>query len=154
MNLKFPFASEDERKMFSSFLSELAEESSGMKQALERIMLALFLGEATTFYFHPRRGVSYSLRAGLKGELATNRPYYAIVDIIRDSGGEPWLSVCFYADTVSDPQDFGNLIPNGLLGEDGYCFDVDPDDDNLLSYIEARINEAYQACISMPRPSA
>ena len=56
--------------------------------------------------------------------------------------GERFLSVCFYADTITDPEERGDLIPGGLLSKDGYCFDVDSDDDDIVSYVEARIYEA------------
>ncbi len=56
------------------------------------------------------------------------------MDIVEDIEGR-WLSVCFYADTVADPDEKGNLVPKGLLGEDGYCFDVDGADLDLEEYL-------------------
>ncbi len=43
----------------------------------------------------------------------------------------------------------GNLIPKGLLDEDGYCFDVNSLDDRVLSYLKDRMREAYSAYISV-----
>ena len=63
------------------------------------------------------------------------------MDVIEDVDGR-WLSVCFYADTVSDPEERGNLVPLGLLGEDGYCFDVEEPDTVLEAYVLERIDEA------------
>ena len=37
----------------------------------------------------------------------------------------------------------GNLVPEGILGEDGYCFDLFEYDRDLMTYIEQRIAEAY-----------
>jgi len=34
-------------------------------------------------------------------------------------------------------------VPGGLLGKDGYCFDVYEYDDAALAYIERRIDEAH-----------
>ena|GEM_PF-6416715 len=50
--------------------------------------------------------------------------------------------------------ELGNLIPKGLLDEDGYCFDVDAYDEILLFYIGGRINEAYHAYVIGQEPSA
>jgi hypothetical protein len=44
---------------------------------------------------------------------------------------------------VSDPDDEGNLVPKGILGEDGYCFDLFEFDNALIPYIEQRVDEAY-----------
>lgn len=93
--------------------------------------------------FVVRKGVSASLRAcGRPG--ASSRPLFCLVDVVEDSAG-PWLSVCFYADTVTDPEDLGNLVPEGLLGEDGYCFDIEQPDDRMERYVHERIAEAFAA---------
>jgi len=59
-----------------------------------------------------------------------------------------WLSVCFYGETVSDPEERGDLVPGGLLGEDGLCFDVENGSDDFIDYLIARINEAYNTVIA------
>lgn len=94
--------------------------------------------------FVVRNGVSASLRAGGKPG-ASSRPLFCLVDVVEDSDG-PWLSVCFYADTVTDPEALGNLVPEGLLGEDGYCFDIEQPDDAVERYIHARLRAAFEAC--------
>jgi ribosomal protein S16 len=66
-----------------------------------------------------------------------------MVDVIDDAPGERWLSVCFYGETIQDPDELGDLIPDGLLGEDGYCFDISEADDRLVSYVGQRVEEAY-----------
>jgi hypothetical protein len=50
---------------------------------------------------------------------------------------------------ISDPDDLGNLIPNGLLDEDGHCFDVFEEDKELMEYIESRIDEAFTKVLNM-----
>jgi hypothetical protein len=91
--------------------------------------------------FNERPGISYSLR-GLRPERA-NRPLFVMVDVIDDDPQERWLSVCFYGEMINDPDELGDLIPEGLLGEDGYCFDISQADEQLVDYVKKRIEEAY-----------
>jgi hypothetical protein len=44
---------------------------------------------------------------------------------------------------IQDPDELGDLIPEGLLGADGYCFDISEGDGQLVSYVGKRIEEAY-----------
>jgi len=50
---------------------------------------------------------------------------------------------------IEDPEEKGDLIPGGLLGEDGYCFDLYEWDEAALSYIEGRIDQAYEKALSL-----
>ena len=69
-----------------------------------------------------------------------------MIDVIDD---EPrWLSICFYGEMVSDPEERGDYVPGGLLGEDGLCFDIESGNEELVSYVIARIDEAYSAAFS------
>ena len=52
------------------------------------------------------------------------------------------LSVCFYADMIQDPDELGDFVPGGLLGEDACCFNLDENDEAMRDYIRARIVEA------------
>lgn len=92
--------------------------------------------------FNERPGISYSLR-GMRPDR-TDRPLFVMVDVIDDDPKERWLSVCFYGDMIQDPDERGDLIPEGLLGADGYCFDISESDDQLVAYVSQRILEAYQ----------
>ncbi len=85
----------------------------------------------------PREGLTYSLR-GLKE--GCDRPLLVMVDIIEDN--PRWLSVCFYADLIQDPEERGDSVPEGLLGEDACCFDLEEWADDLVDYIAERIDEA------------
>ena len=67
-----------------------------------------------------------------------------MIDAISDDPQRRWLSVCFYSNTITDPEERGNLIPEGLLKEDGYCFDVEAWDEQDLRYLERRLDEAYR----------
>lgn len=93
--------------------------------------------------FVVREGVSASLRAA-RPRFASERSLFCLVDVIHDVAG-PWLSVCFYAESVTDPENLGNLVPQGLLGEDGYCFDVEDPDPALEQYLVERLAEAAAA---------
>ena len=71
---------------------------------------------------------------------------FSIIDIIDDPDAR-WLSVCFYNGTITDPDSKGILIPQGILGEDGYCFDLEEFDETLLCYLEKRMDEAYNSAL-------
>ena len=88
--------------------------------------------------FVARPGVSYSLRPRHKNQQ--DRPLFAMIDVIDDQ--PRWLSVCFYEDMISDPEGLGDLVPGGLAGSDGYCFDLT--DTNRLDSIRARLLEAWR----------
>ena len=90
--------------------------------------------------FVARPGVSYSMRP--KHIKQQDRMLFAIVDVIDDDPAERWLSVCFYGDMITDPEERGEVIPGGLAGGDGYCFDMFDDDKALAQYLLARIREA------------
>jgi hypothetical protein len=95
------------------------------------------------FEFQQRPGVSHSLR--LMHEDQTDRPLFAMIDVIDDDPSQRWLSVCFYGDMIQDPEQMGDLIPEGLLGSDGYCFDITGSDASIRDYVGQRILEACDA---------
>ena len=66
-----------------------------------------------------------------------------MVDVIDDDPEDRWLSVCFYGEMVTDPQEAGDLVPEGLLGEDGYCFDMYEYDEQEVAYLKERLTEAH-----------
>ena len=90
--------------------------------------------------FKARPGVSYSLRA--VHEKQEGRSLFVMVDVVDDEPEARWLSVCFYADMVADPDELGDFVPGGLLGEDACCFNLDENDAAMRGYIRARIEEA------------
>jgi len=93
--------------------------------------------------FQGRPGITYSLRS--THHRQKDRPLFVMIDVIDDDPRERWLSVCFYGDMITDPEEHGDLIPEGLLGSDGHCFDISERDDQLVDYVRQRIHEAYQA---------
>ena len=94
------------------------------------------------FTFKARPSVSYSLR--VKHALQSKRELFVIMDVIDDPENR-WLSICFYPDMITDPDERGVLIPLGLLGEDGYCFDFEEWDEEYLEYLKTRLDEAYDS---------
>ncbi len=87
-----------------------------------------------------RPGVSYSMRP--KHSKQKDRNLFGMIDVIDDNPDERWLSVCFYGDMIDDPDNLGEVIPGGLAGADGYCFDMYEADKNLTAYIGKRLLEA------------
>ena len=130
-----------------TFLKAWKDSSHRTKEAFVRLREHLAAKKDIQFIFKARRGVSYSLRAA--HDLQKKRALFVIMDVIDDDPENRWLSVCFYPDMITDPEARGNLIPLGLLGEDGYCFDLEEWDEAYLSYLEARQDEAYRAAAEM-----
>lgn len=127
------------------FLAAWPPAQAGLKRALLtlREWATALPGAALSFVARP--GVSHSLRFDLDPRPAGRaRQVFFLVDVV-DDGGELFLSVCFYEDEVSDPQELGNAIPQGLFMETGYCFDVDGYDDEQMAYLKARLAEAHQS---------
>ncbi|MDY0131843.1 MAG: hypothetical protein RBR53_04160 [Desulforegulaceae bacterium] len=116
---------------------------SGTKTKESFIVFKDFLESKTDveLELNSRPGISYSLRGKKKGQ---SRPLFVLLDIIDDDPMDRWLSVCFYGDTINDPNEEGDFVPGGLLGEDGHCFDLDEGTDENIQYIRKRIEEAYE----------
>jgi hypothetical protein len=118
-------------------------EDNALKVKKSFVLLKNYLADKAdlTFIFKARPGVSYSLRA--KHTRQTKRELFVIMDVIEEPDNR-WLSICFYPDMIADPDDKGVLIPLGLLGEDGYCFDYEEWDEGYLQYLLARLDEAHE----------
>jgi len=123
-----------------SFLGEWTGENEPMRQWYNQLYGVMKELSEVELKFIARPGVSYSIRP--KHPQQTERDLFAIVDVIDDDPAERWLSVCFYGDMITDPDERGELIPGGLAGSDGYCFDMFDDDKTLGEYLITRIKEA------------
>ncbi|MBM9513126.1 hypothetical protein [Desulfogranum marinum] len=128
----------------AAFLQDWVETNEHNKQGFERFYKQLQDKEKGSVEFHPRPGVTYSLRGMTAGKEAP--VLYVMVDVIED---EPrWLSVCFYGAMITDPEEKGAFVPGGLLGEDAICFDLEEYNQLEYAYVEARIEEAYASAVN------
>lgn len=134
---------EDSRKALDSFIDSWQDTAQQTKKTFLHLRKYLTAKEGVTFTFNARPGISYSLRAAHRRQQ--NQPLFVLIDVIDDDPPNRWLSVCFYQAMITDPEERGDPIPQGLLGEDGYCFDVESRDDELLHYLEARLTEAHRS---------
>jgi hypothetical protein len=128
-------------EIIQSFIDAWTDDAVGIKPAFVSLYENLLGKDQAKIEFHERPGITYSLR-GIH-DARGDRPLFVMIDVIDDDPAARWLSVCFYGDTIEDPEELGDLIPGGLLGADGYCFDISEADDRLITYVGQRIQEAY-----------
>ncbi len=128
-------------KEVSDLLNSWTTDNNGIKGAFTEIVSLLESLEGLAYSFKSRPGISHSLRANVddNGE----EKILTMLDVIDDDPENRWISICFYAETITDPDEEGDLIPGGLLGEDGYCFDLFENDKDSVSYLKDRITEAH-----------
>lgn len=127
----------EELESFIATWPENSKECLSLFLDLKEYLLKLDLVDIE---FHSRPGLTYSLRGVHKNQK--EKPLFVMVDVIDDD--PRWLSVCFYGEMVTDPDEKGDYVPGGLLGEDGMCFDVEDATPTLVDYIKQRITEAYE----------
>jgi len=128
-------------KELDAFLKDWTETPERNREAFLRFKGVLEAQDGVTLDFVPRPGLTNSLRA--VHENQKDKDLFVMADVIED---EPrWLSVCFYGEMINDPDEKADFVPEGLLGEDAMCFDLEAWDDDLVAYIEARLNEAWKS---------
>jgi len=128
------------------FLSEWQVSGDKMEKAYRDLYQYVSGLAGVDFRFVSRPGVTHSLRPFHAAQ--TDRDLFAIMDVIDDDPKDRWLSICFYGDMINDPEGRGELVPGGLSGSDGYCFDMYEVDDALIAYLQDRLQEAYGlACL-------
>lgn len=110
------------------------------KAAFKTFQDVLTQDEGVVLGFKARPGITYSLRGTHSAQQG--RELFVMVDVIDDDPEQRWLSVCFYDDMVTDPEEQGDWVPQGLMGEDARCFNVDEADEDLIVYVAERIREA------------
>jgi hypothetical protein len=124
-----------------SFVNEWVESPEQNKKAFIRLKKYLESLTGVALVFLPRPGLTFSLRVSHVKQK--EKPLFVMVDVIE---GDPrWLSVCFYGEMISDPDDKGDFVPGGLLGQDARCFDMDSYSEEGIRYLEERIAEAWRA---------
>ena len=124
------------------FLSEWTTDPNKAKDAFISFRDFLLSTPDVHFEFKARPGVSYSLRAA---NTHAERPLFVLVDVVDDEPEARWLSVCFYADMITDPDELGDFVPSGLMGNDACCLNLEEDDPAMRDYILARLGEAAAA---------
>ena len=126
-----------------TLLDQWEDNESETRRAFVELMEHLKSLDGTTLDFKARPGVSYSLRPRHKAQKG--RTLFAMADVIDDDPDGRWLSVCFYGDMITDPDEAGDLVPQGLMGDDGYCFDLYEYGDEEVAYLKKRLTEAHTA---------
>lgn len=129
-----------------TFIEQWQAVGNSMKDCFLALYRTVSAFPGTSLSFVARPGVSYSLRP--RHDNQKDRELFAIIDVIDDEPDARWLSVCFYGDMIADPEERGEVIPGGLAGSDGYCFDVYEADDAAVSYLKARLDEAWSRAAS------
>lgn len=124
------------------FLDEWKEDANNVKGLFESACSLLSSMKDVELEYKGRPGISHSLRAK---HAAQKRSLFVLVDVIDDDPAARWLSVCFYADLVSDPEERGDVVPGGLMDEDACCFDIDGPGEGDAAYLLARIREAAES---------
>ncbi len=127
-------------QQIEAFLNNWPGENAPMREWFRQFYHRLSTMEGVSLSFVARPGVSYSMRPVHVNQ--SDRDTFAIVDVIDDDPDERWLSVCFYEDMITDPNGRGELIPGGLSGSDGYCFDMYDNDEELGRDLLMRLQEA------------
>ncbi|WP_300803393.1 hypothetical protein [uncultured Desulfovibrio sp.] len=128
---------------FQDMLAGWQDDPVGARPAFEAYAARLAGLAQVTLSFKARPGVSYSLRA--RHAAQKTREVFVLVDVVDDDPENRWLSVCFYADMVNDPDERGDFVPGGLMGADACCLTLDEDDGEMRAYIAARLDEAAAA---------
>jgi len=129
-------------KRFQKFLDNWTDDDLGTKPIFRSLLEGILIKADTNVECNERPGISYSFRLSHKRQK--DRPLFTMIDVIDDDPKQRWLSVCFFGDMIEDPDELGDLIPGGLLGSDGYCFDITDPDEHLRDYVDKRILEAYE----------
>jgi len=124
-----------------SFIKNWKETPEQNKKVFMRLRDHMASKPGVNLDFIPREGLTYSLRAA--HESQKHKPLFVMVDVIEDT--PRWLSVCFYNEMIADPDENGDFVPDGLLGEDALCFDLEEYNEEEIRYAEARMDEAYKS---------
>ncbi len=127
----------------AEFVNSWQGQGSAIRGTFIRLLEQLRTMKGVSCSFLARPGVSYSLRP--KHCLQQDRDFFMILDVIDDDPAARWLSVCFYRDLITDPEERGEVIPGGLAGDDGYCFDLSDNDAGMADYLEKRCLEACES---------
>ena len=129
---------EEAERQLDAFIDEWTGSPEKNKEIFLHFRKYLSEKQGVTLDFIARPGVTYSLRAVHANQK--DKELFVMVDVIEDASR--WLSVCFYSDMIVDPEKKGDFVPEGLLGEDAVCFDIEEPDEMFIRYLESRLDEA------------
>jgi hypothetical protein len=129
---------EERQRELNLFIEQWAETPEKNREIFSHFRKYLSEKEGVTLDFISRPGLTYSLRAVHAHQKV--RGLCVMVDVIEDV--TRWLSICFYSEMITDPEEKGDFVPGGLLGEDAICFDIEARNDSLIQYLECRMDEA------------
>lgn len=129
-------------KELNEFVESWQIDPNKVKDSFIEYMKFLQNKEDVKLDFNARPNISYSLRG--KKSTQSDRPLFTLIDVVDDEPAERWLSVCFYANLITDPEELGDFVPGGLLAEDAICFNLEEDDEEMKKYIFERLEEAYK----------
>jgi hypothetical protein len=133
--------SAEKEPTLEEFIDQWEETPEGNRRVFLRLRDHLAAKDGADLTFIPRAGVTYSLRGAHKNQK--DKSLFVMVDVIEDA--PRWLSVCFYGEMITDPDERGDFVPEGLLGEDAMCFDIEEWDEDQIGYVEQRITEAFES---------
>jgi hypothetical protein len=128
------------KQEMNTFIDNWTETAERNKEIFLHFHKHLSDKEGVLLTFIPRPGVTYSLRASHTAQK--KKELFVMVDVIEDT--PRWLSVCFYGEMISNPEQKGDFVPGGLLGEDAICFDIEQWNEELIHYVEMRLDEAWE----------
>lgn len=112
-------------------------DGSEMRKFCESLYAHMALLPGVGIGFVSRPNVSHSVRM-----TDGDGNILALLDVIDDDPAARWLSLCFPDHLVSDPDDAGDVVPQGLSGKDARCFSVDAIFPETEGYMKARLDEA------------
>jgi len=124
----------------NSWFSDWSVDPNGIRPVFAAMYEFLRTCNEVSLEYKGRPGVTHSLRA--RHAAQKGRELFVLVDVIDDQPDARWLSVCFYADLVTDPEERGDIVPGGLMGEDACCFDIDMPENDITRYMLQRVQEA------------
>lgn len=131
------------KEKITAFLAQWSGPDDAMQSCWQQLWQTVTAFADIELSFVARPGISYSLRP--KHIHQSRRALFAMIDVIDDDPADRWLSVCFYGDMITDPQGRGEVVPAGLAGEDGYCFDLSAANSDWVVYLQERLQEAWQS---------
>jgi hypothetical protein len=135
---------EDPQQILKRLLDRWPAPQRPLRQAFAELTGAAVRWPDVAWTIIERPEISFSWRATLDPlPEGRSRPLFCMIDVILSETEPWWLSACFYEDEISDPAEEGDAIPQGLLGETGYCFDLEEFDPERIGYLSQRIHEAF-----------